>query len=529
MKRVSTIFILLSILFTSCVHEQRNNGVELIFRDTTISVQNSYSDIFLDSLKVENFIAEYIESDSLKSLIRNFYVSRNYECAWISQGKLTIQAEGFWNAHDNYLKVSGERDTADMLLRNVMDSVLYNDSISIDKNRLVQTELLLTKHFFRYLKLAYGSKTDPEMFQWHIPRRRLSISEMVDTIFSNSKTEWSIINKPLNRLQNAILKFRDIEKTGGWGVIPIKQRAFHKNESDTIIRKIKNRLTLQGYYSQPDTSMFFTDSLQAAVELAQECYGLKQTGVIDSNLIKQLNIPVSERIEQMLINLERIKWMPVLPENYILVNIPQYRLHVFEHKRLVLSMNVVVGKAANNTVIFSDELKYIVFSPYWNIPASITRREIVPAMQRNRNYLNRNNMEITGYSGNMPIIRQRPGGKNALGKVKFLFPNSFNIYFHDTPAKSLFSRDKRAFSHGCIRLERPFELASYLLNSDSSWNERTIRMAMNSNKEKWVTLKKPLPVFITYFTSWIDQEGYVHFIDDIYGHDKELSKQLFNN
>jgi murein L,D-transpeptidase YcbB/YkuD len=190
-------------------------------------------------------------------------------------------------------------------------------------------------------------------------------------------------------------------------------------------------------------------------------------------------------------------------------------------------MDIVVGKEANRTVIFSDELKYVVFSPYWNIPRSIVRNEIVPAMNRSSSYLSRNNMEITGNSNGLPVIRQKPGKGNALGKVKFIFPNQYNIYFHDTPAKTLFSRQKRAFSHGCIRLEQPFELAKYLLRNDNEWTDNKIQTAMNQSSEKWVELEKPVPVFIVYFTSWVDQEGLLHFREDIYGHDKRMERHLF--
>src|SRR5690606_25394960 len=166
-----------------------------------------------------------------------------------------------------------------------------------------------------------------------------------------------------------------------------------------------------------------------------------------------MNVPAVERVKQILINLGRTQWLIHQPEGHlIMVNIPEFKMHVMEGDKQVFDMNVVVGKEGNNTTIFTGHLDQVVFSPYWNIPRSIVKNEILPAMQKNAGYLAGQNMEITE-EGEIPVIRQRPGPGNALGKVKFLFPNNFNIYFHDTPAKSLFSRDKRAFSHGCIRLE----------------------------------------------------------------------------
>ncbi len=163
-------------------------------------------------------------------------------------------------------------------------------------------------------------------------------------------------------------------------------------------------------------------------------------------------------------------------------------------------MDIVVGTSANRTVIFNDTLKYVVFSPYWNIPRSIVRNEILPGIRKSANYLARKNMEQTGFSNGLPVIRQKPGGSNALGRVKFIFPNSYSIYFHDTPSKSLFENKKRAFSHGCIRLAEPTKMAEYLLQNQPEWTAGKINEAMNSSKEKWVSLKEPVPVMITYFT-----------------------------
>ena len=190
-------------------------------------------------------------------------------------------------------------------------------------------------------------------------------------------------------------------------------------------------------------------------------------------------------------------------------------------------MNVVVGKEGHNTMMFTGNLNQVVFSPYWNLPPSIVKKEILPAIERNPNYLASHHMEITGNEGGLPVIRQLPGEDNSLGKVKFLFPNSFNIYFHDTPAKTLFDKDKRAYSHGCIRLSDPVKMANYLLKDDAEWPAENIDAAMNSGKEKYVKLKKPVPVLITYYTAWVDDSGLLHFADDIYGHDKTVIEKMF--
>jgi len=173
-------------------------------------------------------------------------------------------------------------------------------------------------------------------------------------------------------------------------------------------------------------------------------------------------------------------------------------------------------------------LNQVVFSPYWNVPPSIVQKEILPEIEKNPNYLESQNMEVTGTDEDgLPEIRQKPGEKNSLGKVKFLFPNSFNIYFHDTPAKELFNRSKRAYSHGCIRLAEPEKMAQYLLRNDPEWTPERISDAMNSGKEKFVKLKDPVPVFITYYTAWVDEYGKMNFREDIYGHDARMMEKVF--
>ena len=424
------------------------------------------------------------------------------------------------------VKQASDSSIYDGQLHQIIDTLLSDSTFIITKKQLEETELRFTKHFFSYLQFAYAGKVDPQEVQWHIPRRKLKPVALLDSFLNNEKGDWKPLNKSYYSLQQQLFRYNDIESNGGWGAITTITTLKPGSKSNLIIA-IKKRLQSTGLYSTADTSDFYNDELLNAVMKAETSFGLKADGVIDMDLVEQLNIPVAERIKQMLINLERMKWMPEAPPNFLLANIPEYRLHVMENGKKVLAMNIVVGKAANRTVIFSDLLKYVVFSPYWNIPRSIVRNEIYPAMKRSSSYLRRNNMEVTGYSNGLPIVRQKPGNSNALGHVKFIFPNSYNIYFHDTPSRSLFSRQERAFSHGCIRLQQPFDLAVYLLRNQPEWTNEKIKAAMNSSKEKWVTLGKTVAVFITYFTSWVDEDGILHFTDDIYGHDKKLAAHLF--
>ena len=266
-----------------------------------------------------------------------------------------------------------------------------------------------------------------------------------------------------------------IAKQGGWPQINTSKKTLKKGISAPEIAVIKKRLQLSNDMPAIDTSQVFNDTLELAVRNFQERHGYKPTGIITDPLIKDMNVPAIKRLQQILMNMDRMRWLANQPTgNMIVVNIPEFILHVYEGSRKVFDIVVVVGKEGHNTMMFNGDLNQVVFSPYWNVPSSIVQKEILPEMDKNGNYLAKENMEITGNEGGLPVIRQKPGGKNALGKVKFLFPNSFNIYFHDTPAKSLFNKDKRAYSHGCIRLKEPVKLANYVLRNQPEWTPEKI-------------------------------------------------------
>jgi murein L,D-transpeptidase YcbB/YkuD len=516
-NRIAALFLLLSL---AACNQRKKESIRPVLRDSTITVTNSYSELFIDSL--ENMMQQEELADTLQQRIKNFYNARNYEFAWFTNDGLSLQAQGFWHMHETYFGKQADTGSAQKQLHIVMDTLLAGtlpDKLSRDT--LEKTEYELTRHFFDFVKEAYGSKANPEDLQWHIPKRKLDPMALLDSFLVDKPGDWKPLNLQFHNLENAITKYREIANNGGWD-------SLRSSQPDSVKMEVRKRLQLLGVNTAND-SLKGKDSLSVMIKMLQESYTLPATGTINAAFIKALNMPIEERIRQMLLNLERMKWLPPQPEHFILVNIPDYLFRVFDKGKVVLSMNVVVGKEANKTEIFSDQLKYIVFSPYWNVPTSIVRNEIAPAIRRNRSYLTRNNMEITGYSGGLPIVRQKPGKNNSLGQVKFLFPNSYNIYFHDTPSKSLFSRDKRAFSHGCIRLSDPAGLAKYLLAGDSTWTDDAIETAMNLGKEKWVTLPKPVPVFITYFTSWVSGNGLVKFREDIYGHDKALAEKLFTD
>ena len=224
-----------------------------------------------------------------------------------------------------------------------------------------------------------------------------------------------------------------------------------------------------------------------------------------------------EAAQRIAVNMERWRWLPGdLGSRYVMVNIPAFRLDVVEGGKSVLAMNVVAGKKASPTPVLSDRMKYVVFSPYWNIPSDIAQKEIAPKLERDPGYLERNNIEVDEESGR---YRQRPGKGNSLGLVKFVFPNHYNVYLHDTPAHALFDRIERDFSHGCVRVERPLDLVKYVLRDQPEWTEEKIDAAMHAGVERSVNLKEPLPIYLAYFTAW-EEEGVLKTVPDVYGYDR---------
>jgi murein L,D-transpeptidase YcbB/YkuD len=326
-------------------------------------------------------------------------------------------------------------------------------------------------------------------------------------------------------------------------------RAASENSMDGWLKSVQPvhpeyealRLALIGLYGQQEQGVVRpAPAGPAAIKVFQEHHGIPATGVMDAATKAALKVPITQRIQQVKINLERWRWMPDdLGARHFIVNIPHYHLVARENGKAVKDIRVVVGKPGNETPVFSGKMETVVFSPYWNIPDSIVEGETAPAMARDPKYLARNNMEILRVSNGgatqvdpadvnwddpqelkQLAFRQRPGPNNALGHVKFLFPNEHNVYLHDTPADQLFARPGRAFSHGCVRVEEPEALAKYVLRDDPAWTDEAIKTAMLSGDEKHVKLKAEIPVHIVYFTAWVDANGGLHFQPDVYGYDK---------
>jgi L,D-transpeptidase YcbB len=415
-------------------------------------------------------------------------------------------------------------------------------------NQVERLDLLLTVTFFKYAQKVYGGDTKNSFnHEWFIPRKKKDYQMVLDSLVSSALCEK--LQEPLNQryilLKDKLRQYRIIQKKGGFPTIITSKKLIGIGQSDSSLLKVKQHLFLSGDLKVDDKTIVFNDSLKTAVQLFQKRMGLLESGKLDKLTLKELNQPIDFRIKQMMINMERLRWIPEKMESkYLLINIPEYRLHIFENEKQVWATNVVVGNTVTKTSIFKGNLSQIILNPYWGVPTSIVKKEILPKLKRNSNYLAQNNMEAFAgkevinpnkinwnkFKENVPFdFRQKPGKDNALGKMKFMFPNNYHIYLHDTPSKGHFGDSKRAFSHGCIRVENPKKLAMYLLKNQPLWNEQKIDEVLTTETQTGIKVKPFIPVYIAYFTSWVDVNGQLNFRNDIYNLDSKLSKEVFGN
>jgi murein L,D-transpeptidase YcbB/YkuD len=344
-------------------------------------------------------------------------------------------------------------------------------------------------------------------------------------------------------MRQTLSDYRAQAAKGGWPRVPADLK-LKRGQRSPHTRALAARLAASGDFTGtvPDGTepLPYDSALQEAVKRFQRRHGLQDDAVVSPAVAAEMNVPIEQRIAQLSMNMERWRWLPRnLGDRYILVNLPEQRLDVWENGKVVLSMRVIVGKPESPTPIFNDEMTHIVFSPYWNIPPGIARDETLPSLMRDPGFLARNNMEVVNKAGRTidpssinwmdPSsfrVRQRPGSNNALGLVKFMFPNQFDVYLHDTPTDSLFGRAARLFSHGCVRVEKPEELATYLLRDQPEWTIERIRAAMRAGSERHVKLKTPVPVYLGYWTASVSPDGLAQFRKDIYGIDGRLSAMI---
>jgi L,D-transpeptidase YcbB len=458
--------------------------------------------------------------------VRAFYTQRQHAPAWVDHRRPTdngIRAVAMLGEARQHGFDPGDYDAK--ALEALGQSVEAIDKQSPERlSKLAEFDTRLTAALIGFGRdVAVGRQRGDEHFKAR--RKAPDLVAAVTRAVDDPGTFVEAVRPPhaeYAALQKALDDLHGQRDKGGWVKVP-----------GASSPALTQRLSQSGHLREGG-------DLKAAVKSFQELHAISATGIVDAATLAALNVPLEWRIQQVATNLQRWRWMPdQLGERHFIVNIPYYHLIAREAGKPVMDIRVVVGKPGNNTPIFSEDMETVVFSPYWNIPDTIAENETAPAVARDPNYLERQGIEILRVSPNGSatvsaadvdwdspeavkglVFRQKPGVGNALGHVKFLFPNSHNVYLHDTPADALFARPGRAFSHGCIRVEEPEALAKYVLRGYPEWDDQAIFAAMRAGVEKHVKLKQTIPVHIVYFTAWVDDNGGLHFQPDIYGYDR---------
>ena len=498
------------------------------------------------------YVTTDAEGKKLWKLTQQFYERRSYAPAWINGTKPLPRISELIAA----LQTATDEG---------LDPQLYNVAL-LEHRRQEASKGLLTKKGFEpqeagaldvwltYLYMKYASDladglsdlahADPK---WQIKPEKFDPAGRLESALRENKVGASLAelmpdNPQYQALRKMLLEFRAQAVKGGWPAVPAQAR-LKPGQRSPVAATIAHRLATSGDFTgtvPAANNAVYTSDLQEALKRFQRRHGLADDGIITAAVTAEMNVPVDQRIRQIELNLERWRWLPRdLGERHIIVNIPEYRLEVWDRGQVPVSMRVVVGKQDTQTPIFSDEMTHVVFSPYWNVPPNIAQGETLPEIMKDPGFLARANMEVLDRNG-QPIdpstidvadpasyrFRQRPGAQNSLGLVKFMFPNQFNVYLHDTPTDSLFARASRSFSHGCVRLENPLALAEYVLRDQQGWTRDKIEEAMHAEEERTVKLKKAIPVYLGYWTARVSSDGVMQFWKDVYGIDSRLTALL---
>jgi L,D-transpeptidase YcbB len=491
------------------------------------------------------FLTKDQEGTRLWKQTQQFYEHRAYQPAWTKNAEPGSQMKALVGA----LRAAGDEG---------LDPELYGVSL-LDKKLRDGSKGFLTKQGFdpreaatldvwlTYLYMKYASDladglsdlahADPS---WRIKPEQTDPLAQLEKALSENRVAESLLDltpdaPEYRALRKTLAEYRAQAAKGGWPQVPANVK-LKPGQRGPQVAPIAAHLAATGDLAggqQPADQTVYDATLQEAVKRFQRRHGFQDDGIVTPALAAEMNVPIEERITEIVLSMERWRWLPrTLGDRYIFVNIPDMRLDVWEKGQVPLSMRVIVGKQDTPTPIFNDDMTHIVFSPYWNVPPNIAQGETLPSIIRDPGFLARNNMEIVDKAGrvvdpsavdSMDLssyrFRQRPGGDNALGFVKFMFPNQFDVYLHDTPTDSLFGRAARLFSHGCVRVEKPEELAIYLLRDQPEWTPERIRAAMHAGEERHVKLRQPVPVYIGYWTARVAPDGIVQFRKDAYGLD----------
>lgn len=430
---------------------------------------------------------------------------------------------------------------------------------SADMAAYICWDVMLTDRILRYARHLYAGRVDPErIYQAWLARRRpitrdIAV-ELADSLKNDCVDAYVESLHPQSEayqgLRDALRRYEAIRRSGGW--LPIEPGpTLEIGDKGPRVAILKHRLktTGDGFDDGPIEDDGFDHLTASAVKHFQRRLGLEEDGRVGKETLAELNIPVEQRISQLKLSMERWRWFPdSLGDRYLMVNIPAFELTIVESGQRIDRIRVIVGKKHRQTPIMSDRVTYIEFNPFWNIPQKIARNDILPKVKHDPSYLIRQAIRVfdtwdrhaqaldpTRIDWNQlstryfPYrLRQDPSHRNALGQIKFIFPNPHSIYIHDTPGKSMFNRQVRTFSSGCVRIEEPIGLAHHLLN-DQGWNRNRLKAVIATEKRESVVLATPMPVHLVYFTAWVDEDQTLNFRRDVYGHDARLFQALHHS
>ncbi|MBC7920592.1 MAG: L,D-transpeptidase family protein, partial [Ferruginibacter sp.] len=449
-----------------------------------------------------------------------------------------------------------------------------------DNNRLadlIELDFRMTANYLTYASHLFSGRTNPTRLNkdWLSKPRKKDLSAYLEAAIGNNQVGQSLADllprsAQYTNLRQQLMHYAAIGARGGWPAVS-DPASLRKGGSGPAVAALKMRLMRTGdldstrLETRSETqlgtrsagvatvsSVPGRDRFDAQVETAlknfQERHGQDPTGRVDSATLAELNVSAAQRIQQIELNMERLRWQSDsgLGSNYLLVNVPEFRARVIEGNRVPLTMRVIVGREFTSTPIFTDTLEYLVFSPDWTVPKSIIEKEMLPRIRENTDYLEKHDLWVfkTWEAGDtIPLdpkavdwtdvkvadyrVVQKPGPRNPLGLVKFMFPNPMAIYLHDTPADHLFGAEQRGLSHGCVRVEKPLELAEYLLREkEGEWGRDSLLVHRRAEKPRIVRLARKIPIRITYQTAWVDERGRVNFRADLYDHDKVQTKAI---
>jgi murein L,D-transpeptidase YcbB/YkuD len=477
--------------------------------------------------------------------VLNFYEDRQFREAWVNPKNVAALVEGIERSPDHGLNTADFHATA-------LGSLLTSSDDS-PKHR-ANLDILLTDAAARLLGQLFYGKVNPTSADtdWNLERPFLPGNpvDILQAALANIQFARLIEDAEIDHpfyftLKAALRSHREIASSGGWRNVP-KGQVLKPGMFDTRVPLIRLRLTHSGDFSgvSVDNGDSYDDSLVEAVKAFQRRHALDPDGVVGPATLAALNVPVGDRINQIRVNLERARWvLRDLENDFIAVNIAGFYVRLIRNDKQLWQTSAIVGKSYHKTPIFGDMMSYVVLNPTWTVTRNIIRNEIIPKTKKDPSYLNQHNFDLIDGAGqkispasiDWPTVNarkfpyrvvQRAGPDNALGMVKFIFPNKHSVYLHDTPRRDLFSRSERAFSHGCIRVKDPLTLAELLLGDQSKWTRDKIDAVIEGGETTTVHLSRKLPVLLLYWTVDPDPTGNVRFYSDVYNRDEAVLKAL---